>query len=494
MRQFKKALQTAIGSAMLLAALGLVAFGPRSTRPDAGGRTVVRYWEKWTDFEGEAMRRLVGVFNDTVGRERGIFVDYQTTTQIDLKALVAVSGGDPPDLVGLWQHNVTSFASRGGLLALDERAAAAGITADMLIPIYFEPCHYHGRLYGLPLTPWSIALYYNKDLFAEFGEQLRAAGYDPNRPPRTLDELAGYSRVIHRRDKNGDITLMGYLPGAPAPSIAWYCHTWPIWFGGSFYDADAQTVPVASDISIRAHEWVRDFEQQFGVADVQKFESGLSNFNSPDNPFMSGRLAMMRQGPWFANMIRQYAPNLNWAAAPFPTHDGSEISFCGQDVLVIPDGAHHPDEAWAFIEWLLTGPPVNVPSGQATPQRGYEYYEARTPDGIERRPMPPLRPIEWICWIHYKNSPLVNPSPEFIETHPSPALAIHERLARLPGAQTEPGLPNWIQLSSELIQTYADIWATGAPVRPRLESCQQRIDTLIELARRQQARLGEQYP
>ena len=185
---------------------------------------------------------------------------------------------------------------------------------------------------------------------------------------------------------------------------------------------------------------------------------------------------------------------MNWDAAPFPSYDGSEISFCGQDVLVIPKGAPHPDEAWAFMEWLLTGQPVVVPSGKAEPQPGYEFYEVTTASGIERRPMPPLRPIEWICRIHYKNSPLVNPSSAFVETHPNPALATHERLARSPHAQTEPTLPNWIELTEELNQVYTDVWGTGVPVRPRLEQAQRRIDGLIELARRQQARFGVTYP
>ena len=251
----KLILQLIVGGAMALTALGLLTFGPRAGRADVADRVVVRYWEKWTDFEGEAMRKLVGVFNDTVGAERGIYVDYQTTTNIDLKTLVAVAGGDPPDLSGLWQYSVSSFAAKNGLLPLGARAADAGITADLLIPVYFEPCHYHGELYGMPLTPWSIALYYNKDLFAEFADELRAAGLDPTRPPRTLDELSAYGRVMQRRNDQGDLTLMGYLPAGQAPSFGWYCHTWALWFGGTFYDEEAQTMPIAGEASVRGLEW-----------------------------------------------------------------------------------------------------------------------------------------------------------------------------------------------------------------------------------------------
>jgi hypothetical protein len=209
---------------------------------------------------------------------------------------------------------------------------------------------------------------------------------------------------------------------------------------------------------------------------------------------MTGKLAMMQQGPWFANMIRQYAPEIHYGAAPFPTADGSEVGYCGQDVLVIPTGARHPDAAWAFIDWLYNSPPVIVPSRQAEPQPGYEYYVEQTPDGPVRRPMPPLEPIEWLCRAHYKNSPLRDTSPAFLASHPNPVVSVHDRLARGPGAQTEPPLPNWNEVLAEFMAAYRDIWAARSAARPRLRECQERIDALIDLARHRQARYGEPYP
>jgi hypothetical protein len=209
---------------------------------------------------------------------------------------------------------------------------------------------------------------------------------------------------------------------------------------------------------------------------------------------MIGKLAMMQQGPWFANMIRQYAPDLDYGAAPFPTYDGNEVGFCGQDVLIIPAAARHPNEAWEFIQWLYTSGPVHVPSGKDDPQIGYEYYRERTVADPVRRPMPPLRPIEWICWVHYKNSPLREPSRTFMDTHPNPVVEVHDRLARGPNARTEPSLANWNELRGTFEAAYADIWGGRADVRMRLMECQRRMDVLSELARRQLARYGESYP
>jgi ABC-type glycerol-3-phosphate transport system substrate-binding protein len=486
-------LRLLVGLLLVVPALGLLALGPRTSRPVPADRVVVTYWEKWTDFEGEAMRRLVDVFNNTEGAQRGIYVDYVVTTQIDLKTLVATSGGDPPDLAGLWPHNISSFASKGALQPLGARAAAAGIDGRQILPVYYDPCHYHGELYALPLTPWSLALYYNKGLFREFAGALADAGYDAERPPRTLDELLGYCRVLQRRDAGGQLDLLGFLPSKPE-AIGWYYHTWGLWCGGTFADPRDGRARVDAPPFVRGYTWVQDYLHTFGLQDVLRFESSLANFNSPDNPFMIGKLAMMQQGPWFANMIRQYAPQLDYGVAPFPTADGSEISYCGQDVLVIPTGARHPDQAWAFVEWLYRSPPIHVSSGHAQPEPGFEYYVARTPAGPERRPMPRLRPIEWICWAHYKNSPLVAPSEEFTATHPNPGIAVHDRLARSPLARTEPPLPNWTELLAEFAAAYRDIWGGRAAAEERLRAAQERIDALQQLAARGLARYGEPYP
>ncbi len=49
----------------------------------------VTYWEKWTGFEGEAMRKTVEAFN---AKQDRIHVKLLTTSQIDRKMLMATAG------------------------------------------------------------------------------------------------------------------------------------------------------------------------------------------------------------------------------------------------------------------------------------------------------------------------------------------------------------------------------------------------------------------
>lgn len=469
--------------------IGLLVWGPRSARPVPPGRTVVTYWEKWTDFEGAAMRALVAHFNETVGAQKGIFVDYSTVTGVDLKTAIAVTGGDPPDLAGLWQRNFYGFAASGALEPLGARARAAGMKPANWVPVYAQGCQYRDELYAVPLTPASIALYYNRDLFAEFAEELTTAGLDPSRPPRTIAELDAYADVMVRRAPSGDLEMMAFLPATPE-TFGWFWNSWPVWFGADLYDPVTRRLVVDSPGCVEAYTWVHSFAGRFGRRQVARFEFGLGNFNSPENPFMVGRLAMVQQGPWFANMIRHFAPNVRYGVAPFPTKDGAEATFCEQDILVIPRGARHADEAWEFINWLYQAEPLNVRPTGDEPALGYDFAEVLTEQGWQRRPMPALRPVEWLCWMHGKNNPLANPSPGFLETHPNPAIAVHEQIARAERAKMLPPLPNLDELMHEFGSAYRDIWLGGAPPSARLKACQMRLDELMRQARRRLSLYG----
>jgi maltose-binding protein MalE len=142
-------------------ALALLALGPRPREEVPRDRVIVEYWEKWTGTEEQQMRQIVDAFNDTVGREKGIFVRYLSTSAIDKKTLVATAAGAPPDIAGLWDSNIAPYAARDALEPLDELAREAGITSGTYKRVYWDACHYDGKLYALVSTPAVVALIYN---------------------------------------------------------------------------------------------------------------------------------------------------------------------------------------------------------------------------------------------------------------------------------------------------------------------------------------------
>src|SRR5688572_20939197 len=156
-----KAVKWSVVAALAGGALALLALGPRAGDAFPDDRVIVDYWEKWTGDEERAMRRVVDEFNDTVGREKRIFVRYLSTSAIEQKTLVATAAGDPPDVAGLYNQNIPQYASHDALEPLDEFAASFGITAESYKKVFWDECRFEGRLYGLVSSAYDLGLYYN---------------------------------------------------------------------------------------------------------------------------------------------------------------------------------------------------------------------------------------------------------------------------------------------------------------------------------------------
>ena len=122
----------------------------------------------------------------------------------------------------------------------------------------------------------------------------------------------------------------------------------------------------------------RNMPHSCDVVGLEEFFAGAGDEWAAPNDFHRGRLAMMFDGEWRVAMIEDYAPDLNYGTAPYPTPDGQEdqygIGRVGGTIVGIPRGSAHPAEAWLLVQYLATNtdalvgfdtPPPN-PSGSQT--------------------------------------------------------------------------------------------------------------------------------
>lgn len=419
------------------AALGFALFGPRPRRRTEDGRVVLDYWEKWTGHEGEAMRRIVDRFNASQDR---LVVRYFAMAGIGQKALIAIAGGAPPDIIGLWNFSIPAYAEAGALVPLDEMAASHGLRRERYAAAIWPLLTHRGRLWGMVNTCGTVALFYNKALF-------RAAGLDPERPPRTIAELDEYNARLTVRSggKTGAIERVGFIHTEPG----WWSWPWGYPFGGTLYDAGQDRAMAGEAANVRGYEWVQSYPRAYGAKDLIEFQSGLGFYGTAQHPFLEGKVAMTNQGPWLANNIVEYKPDLDYGVAPFPVeasiHDESRpIGLIDSDVLVIPRGASHPEASFEFI--AFTQRPEN---------------------------------IEELSLAHCKNSPLREVSARFMADHPHRDIAVHARIADSPRAFVFPRTRTWPEYEKDFNSAMQRMW--------RLD--QGAAETLGELERRAQSRL-----
>lgn len=410
---------------------------PGAVPPVTGGvgRVHVVYWEKWTDFEGKAMRDVVDSFNASQDR---VWVDLLTVSQIDQKVLVAAAGGIPPDIAGLFGPNVPVYADDHAVMPMDAYCQQYGINRSQYIPAFWDIGHYKGHVYALPSAPASVALHWNKDLFANDAGRLRAAGLDPTRPPRTLEELSRYADILTHK-KNGKIVQAGFLPAEPG----WWNWSWGYWFGGKLWDG-SKKITVDTPENIRGFDWVQSFSKKYGPQSVQTFRSGFGNFSSPQNAFLSGKVAMELQGVWMYNFITQFSPKLHWGAAPFPypqnRPDLKNMTIADEDVLCIPVGARHPNEAFEFIRYVES-------------QKG----------------------MEQLCMGQRKFTPLLKVSKEFWKRHPNPYIRLFQALTLGKNVISTPRTGIWNEFGSELSNSFDNIVLSVSTPKSSLREVQDRM-------------------
>ncbi|WOO41784.1 ABC transporter substrate-binding protein [Rubellicoccus peritrichatus] len=397
------------------------------------GRVEIDYWEKWTGFERQAMADLVDKFNAS---QDEIFVKFLSVSNIDRKLMLATAGGNPPDLAGIWSVNVPTYAENGALTPLDRFAEEYGITRDYYLPVLWDEITLHNRLWALPTTPGANALHWNKKLFRE-------AGLDPDTPPRSIAELEEFNDKITRLDDSGNIEILGHLPKEPG----WWIANWCYWFDGELWNKDDQ-ITAQHPGNLAALEWVATYPERFGPDKLMAFQEMSGNFASPQNPFFRGRVAMVIQGPWLYNFINSFAPeDFEWGVAPFPTADPDDIgvSIVECDVVVIPKGAAHPDEAFKFIAWLQQ-----------------------------------QENIEQLNLGQQKFSPLAEVSDEFYEKHPNPNIMVYRKLAEHPNSVGRPRMPTYNDYNEDLVNAYDEVLRMNTTPKEALEDVQARQQKLFD--------------
>lgn len=451
---------------LLLAGL-LLACGRPSPDRTADGRVVVQYWEKWTGFEGEAMQAVVDDFNASQDR---ILVQKLTVSQISQKVLLATAGGNPPDLAGLGSYMVPDFAEKGALTPLNSRLKAAGVRGDRYLPVMWDLCNHRGFTWALPTTPATVALHWNKKLFRE-------AGLDPDHPPASLAELDRMAEQLtivelerkgkrvrvrfteltdaERQARAFDLKQVGHLPQIPG----WWMAQWGLWFGGNLWDRK-RTITANSPENVAAFAWIESYVHKFGVDNLRKFGASSGNFASPQNPFMEGRVAMELQGVWMNNFIEKFAPTLEWGAAPFPAIDPDQVpvaTLAECDIVVIPRGARHPEEAFEFMLYLSSQPA-----------------------------------LEKLNLGQRKFSPLREQSEAFVQAHPNPAIKVFVDLARSPQAGHVPRVSMWAEYRDEMQVAIDRVLANSASPEEALADVQKRVSWKFDRIMRRWDKVSEQ--
>jgi len=256
------------------------------------------------------------------------------------KVRISFAGGATPDVVSaVWADELAGYAMRGVLTPLDGFMQRSGRSGDEFVPGVWRMVQYRGRPYGLAVTTNASFIVYNKRIFRE-------VGLDPEKPPRTIQELDAATAACTRIGKGGNMERYGMRPADLS--------RWAYVFGGEWYDPKTGEVTANHPRNVAALKWMASYAKKYDVTRMQNFEASFGSNSTPSGPFFVGKAAMWHTGEFALQHIKRYAPDLEWGWFPMPTPPGGRpnSTTAGGSVFVIPAATRHPEEAWTFLNWL----------------------------------------------------------------------------------------------------------------------------------------------
>jgi multiple sugar transport system substrate-binding protein len=306
----------------------------------ASAQTVeIEYWQYTFAQRVQAIDELIKRFE----AENPNIKVKQTTVPYDdfrLKIAAAIPAGQGPDVVQLFNGWLQDYLKAKLLQPLPlEMFPAADIERDFF-PLTTQ-MKVDGQYYALPTAVRSLALFWNKKLFAE-------AGLDPAKPPQTLDEMLDMAKKLTKRDGGGNLTQAGIALDMGLQDHHWLREVLIRQMGGQPYSADGKTVAYNTPAGHRAVGWYTDLATKHKVGEFGFLTDGVTAFKA-------GKAGLMIDGSFRLAAFDAQA-GLDYAVAELPAQQGKRSNFASywaNGITPKATGAKH-DAAIKFLKFITT--------------------------------------------------------------------------------------------------------------------------------------------
>jgi multiple sugar transport system substrate-binding protein len=264
--------------------------------------------------------------------------------------LTAYAGGQPPDVYYI--NSAGDLAVRGALVVLDDYIATTKVDLKNWPEVWKKRSSWQEKTYGLSMTNLSLnmAFSWNKQLFEE-------AGLDPEQPPTNWAEAEEYSKKTTKKDAAGNLIQIGW---DTADGVGSDPTTWSSIAGFELYDMNTKTWQFDRPEMVAAMDFCARVRKEMGADQITAFRQQYGGWTaSPNSSFPKGLQAMIVNGAWQpGELMTTAAPTVDKAKIGIgwtPTPDKPrKVQFTGGQSYSLVTGCKHPNEAWMWMEYLIT--------------------------------------------------------------------------------------------------------------------------------------------
>ena len=149
--------------------------------------TQIQWWHSMSGALGEWVSDLANDFNASQKDYRIVPTFKGSYDESMTAAIAAVRAGHAPDILQVFEvGTATMMASKGAIVPVGKVMADAGVKFDQAAYVPAVAGYYtaaNGQMLSFPFNSSTTVFHYNKDAF-------KAAGLDPEKPPKTWIEVA----------------------------------------------------------------------------------------------------------------------------------------------------------------------------------------------------------------------------------------------------------------------------------------------------------------
>ncbi|TBL78989.1 ABC transporter substrate-binding protein [Paenibacillus thalictri] len=293
--------------------------------------------------------KVVKDFNDKYKGQINVVVQYMPTSQYSTAIQAAIASNDLPDIFLTPQGmDLRQIVKSGWAKPLDEYVSKN--FKDRFTTGSFEDGVnvFEGKTYSWPLGGQNMRsmLYYNKKV-------MRDAGLDPNKPPKTWDELRQMSKVIADKGK-GDVYGLIFPGGEPIP------------MDQVVMGLTASAIPTHGDLpgfNLKTGKYVFDSKEWTDAVKLlqamKKDGSILPSSYSLKAPeatvlFGENKAAFFIDARYRMWQVKRDVPNAEFDMSPVPQQDGKEpfygYTLASRAGYMISSNSKHPEVAGKFID------------------------------------------------------------------------------------------------------------------------------------------------
>lgn len=308
-------------AALLTASLVLGGCGKQESASTEGDVAVISLWTN-NSHSKSVVTEEVNKWNETVGKEKGIKIEYVVKGDDYANQLALADNAD--NLPDIFLQGTAKMAEEGKLVALSDYPEAADFLAEYGDE-YLKPTNIlfkDDKYYTVTKDTVTYGLVYNKDMF-------RAAGIvDENgepTPPKTYEEMVEYAkRLTNPEKKEYGIIFPVKWSGWTTTDIVY-----PALVSGgrnSGYDRKTGTfdykdiAPIMKAIMQIKH-------------DGSCYPGGEMLDNDPARAqFSEGRIGMKFSGSYDVSVfINQFPAKCDWGVAPYPS-EKADVRYMGPSI------------------------------------------------------------------------------------------------------------------------------------------------------------------